>query len=383
MSTYRMPAEAFPPGDFLREELEARGWTQTEFAKIIGRSARLVNEIIAAKRGVTPETAMDFAAAFGTSAQYWLNLDSAYQLFKAAPANERTARDDRISREARLREKYPVRELVKRGWIEPSENYDVLETRVFSYYNVSSIDDEPCFAHAAKRNYSDDFSQNQLAWLFRVKQMANSIHTPNYTEKKLRSALKELESLTTEPEEARNVPKILAECGVRFVIVEPMPGSKIDGVCFWVNNNKTPVIGLTLLHDRIDNFWFVVRHEIEHVLREDGKQFPILDEAAEGGGLSSNGDSEAEEAANLAAADFCVPQDEMTNFIDRVHPIYSEKKVVGFANRIARHPGLVVGQIHHQTRRYDLLRRHLVKTREIITQSALTDGYGFASPISS
>ena len=40
-------AETFPPGEFLREELEARGWSQTELAEIIGRPVRLINELIA------------------------------------------------------------------------------------------------------------------------------------------------------------------------------------------------------------------------------------------------------------------------------------------------------------------------------------------------
>ncbi len=43
-------AEIFPPGEFLREELEARGWSQTELAEIIGRPVRLINELIAGKK---------------------------------------------------------------------------------------------------------------------------------------------------------------------------------------------------------------------------------------------------------------------------------------------------------------------------------------------
>ena len=88
----RIPAEVFPPGEFLREELEARRWTQTEFAEIISRPTRLVNEIIAVKRGVTPDTARALAAAFGTSAQLWMNMETSYQLSKAAPASEGIAR---------------------------------------------------------------------------------------------------------------------------------------------------------------------------------------------------------------------------------------------------------------------------------------------------
>lgn len=374
--TYNIPAEAFPPGEFLRDELESRGWTQTEFASLIERPARLVNEIIAGKRGISPETAMDFAAAFGTSPQFWLNLESSYQLFKSAMAGSRSARDDRISREAQLREKYPVREVVKRGWVTASENYEVLEERVLSFFGAASINDEPSFAHAAKRTHDLEFSSLQLAWLCRVRELASALPTPKYSKAKLLSALSELAALMRDVEEIRHVPRILAECGVRFVVVEPMPGSKIDGVCFWINNGKTPVIGLSLLKDRIDNFWFVLRHEIEHVLREDGKDAPILDEAGEPGQLTSGASKEAEDSANAAASEFCVPEKEMTHFIARVDPMYSHKKVLGFANRISRHPGLIVGQIHYRTERYELFRSYLVKVRDVLKRATVTDGYG-------
>ena len=46
-------AEIFPPGEFLREELEARNWSQTELAEIMGRPVRLINEIIAGKKAIT------------------------------------------------------------------------------------------------------------------------------------------------------------------------------------------------------------------------------------------------------------------------------------------------------------------------------------------
>lgn len=76
----RRPAEVFPPGEILRDELEERGWTQTDLAEIIGRPVGLVNEIIKGKRGISPETAREFSAAFGTSPEFWMNLDAIYQL---------------------------------------------------------------------------------------------------------------------------------------------------------------------------------------------------------------------------------------------------------------------------------------------------------------
>ena len=81
----RIPAEVFPPGEFLADELKERGWTQIEFSEIIRRPTKTVNEIISGKKSITPETALELAAALSTSPQYWLNLESAYQLWKTAP----------------------------------------------------------------------------------------------------------------------------------------------------------------------------------------------------------------------------------------------------------------------------------------------------------
>src|SRR5215510_4223313 len=115
------PAEVFPPGEFLRDELEARGWTQTEFAEILGRPVRLVNEILAAKRSITPQTAQEIAAALDTTPELWLNLEAAYRLWRAGPPPER------IAREGRLRERFPVREMIRRRWIAGSSDVRVLE----------------------------------------------------------------------------------------------------------------------------------------------------------------------------------------------------------------------------------------------------------------
>ena len=64
MTTQR-PAEVFPPGEFLRDELEERGWSQSDLAEIIGRSTSVVNGIILGKRAITPETAKIYRRLWG------------------------------------------------------------------------------------------------------------------------------------------------------------------------------------------------------------------------------------------------------------------------------------------------------------------------------
>lgn len=367
----RIAAEVFPPGEFLRDELEARGWTQVEFAEIIDRDTRVVSEVVSGKRSITPETAIAFGEALGTGPEFWLNLESQYQLSKVRP------KESAIPRKAELHNKFPVREMVKRGWIQSTQSIDLLEKQIFEFFGISSINDEVSFSHAAKKTNYDTSSILQLAWLFRVERIAKSIIVKPYSEKSLIESVEKLSSLVLSPEEIRHVPRILADCGVRFVIVEALPGAKLDGACFWLDA-KSPVIGMTTKKDTIDNFWFVLRHEIEHVLQNHGHENGCLDEEV---GVETKDTPEEEKIANAAGAEFCVSQSSLKNFIDRVNPFFSDQKVVLFAKKLNIHPGLVVGQLQRKLGRYDLLKKHQVKVRQIITSAAPTDGFGNVYPI--
>jgi HTH-type transcriptional regulator/antitoxin HigA len=211
-----------------------------------------------------------------------------------------------------------------------------------------------------------------------VRQVANSISVRQYSEKALRSALTDLQGLLYAPEEARQVPRILAECGVRYVLVEKLPNAKIDGVCFWLDDS--PVIGMSLQHDRIDNFWFVLRHEIEHVLRGHGREQEMIDTDLDK--VPEGSTSEDEQLANSAAADFCAPGDKLDSFLMRKHPFYYEKDVVAFARVHNRHPGVVVGQIRRKLNRYDYLTRYLVRVRQFVLPGSIADGWGQVVPVS-
>jgi HTH-type transcriptional regulator/antitoxin HigA len=78
------PAEVFPPGEFIREELEARGWSQADLAERLGLPLRLISELVAGERAVTPETARGLAQAFESSPELWMNLESSRRLGKSA-----------------------------------------------------------------------------------------------------------------------------------------------------------------------------------------------------------------------------------------------------------------------------------------------------------
>ncbi len=77
------------PGEVLREEfLTPMGLTQVAFAKHIGVPTQRINEIARRKRGITPETAWLFAQALGTTPEFWLNLQTQYDLAVNRPKRQ-------------------------------------------------------------------------------------------------------------------------------------------------------------------------------------------------------------------------------------------------------------------------------------------------------
>jgi HTH-type transcriptional regulator / antitoxin HigA len=274
-----------------------------------------------------------------------------------------------------LYDKFPVREMLRRGWVCASDNIDVLEQRFCEFFAIPDLSADPQLCHSAKKTHaSTNVTPLQLAWLFRAKAFASKQAVPNYSRAKLQVALGELKRLLRAVEHVSRAPQLLAKAGVRLVFIESMPGSKLDGACFWLDDNQ-PVIAMTLRYDRIDNFWFVLRHEIEHVLREDGKaaKQAVIDSDV---GQDTGGLPECEQLANAAATEFCVPSAQFQTFIDRMHPYFSEEALLDFAHQVNTHPGLVVGQLQRKLDRHNFLRKHQVKVRALLIASGSVDGWG-------
>jgi HTH-type transcriptional regulator/antitoxin HigA len=284
-----------------------------------------------------------------------------------------------VQERRRMQSVYPVREMIQRGWIVASDA-SMLEAQLARFFGVPDANAIPFMLHAAKKTRYEEMEIRpaQLAWLFRVRQIAQNVAATAYSEKALRAAVSEMEGWLYSPEGVRNVPRLLAECGVRLIFVERLPGAEIDGVCFWLDK-KSPVIGMSLTRDRIDNFWFVIRHEIEHVLRRHGQEQEIIDVNVD---APETNVSEGERIANDAAADFCVPSSKFDSFMARKHPFYYEKDVIAFARLLQRHPGLVVGRMRKRMDRWDYLTRHLVKVRHLVLPGAIADGWDQTVPVS-
>ena len=375
----REPAEVFAPGEIIAMEIEARGWTQLDLAEILGKSLSNVSQLLTGKIGVSPETAKGLAEAFpGTTAVFWLALDAQFQLrdARAIPGTQLRAE---------VYSKAPVREMVRRQWIEPAKDPVVLQSRVCQFLGIRNLDETPLpFTKVASRKttpYTETLP-SQLAWLCRVKQIASAAPvTGRFSAARFDEMMASLRTLVHNESDIRRVSRVLSDHGVRFLVVEDLPGSKVDGVCVWLDK-YSPVVVLSLRYGRIDSFWYTLFHELGHVKAEDGlKDTPSLDiELVEHG----EGLPPPEIAANRFATEMLVSSAELDNFISCVGPSYTLQNITNFANRVRVHPAIVIGQLAHADRReitWARFRASLKNIREHVTSSTLTDGWGRVVPL--
>jgi len=75
-----LPLNQKPVGELLGDEIEYRGWSQADFATVLGRPTQFVSEIVTGKKEITRDSAAQIAAALGQTPEYWLKLQDQYLL---------------------------------------------------------------------------------------------------------------------------------------------------------------------------------------------------------------------------------------------------------------------------------------------------------------
>ena len=222
--------------------------------------------------------------------------------------------------------------MIKRGWIDAKDIRDVgaVEAALTRFFKVPSVDEIEIFPHAARKtSVTEPVTPTQLAWIYRVREIASEMLVQRYSAASVMECIPALKTLLIAPEASRKVPGILAEAGIRFVIVESLTSAKIDGVCFWLDDNS-PVIGMSLRFDRIDNFWFVLRHEIEHVMRLHGRNAIALERRTGGGsrwnrGYNPGRGTHCERCRRIVLC----PSTAMDRFVARKAPLFAERDILG------------------------------------------------------
>ncbi|TIO05686.1 XRE family transcriptional regulator [Mesorhizobium sp.] len=244
----------------------------------------------------------------------------------------------------------PYKEMIKRKWFDLPRGANPIE-RVKEYFLHAA---GPQFATAFHRkkmrsgNVPNEYAL--LAWQARILERARSkIEAEEIGTFELDDRwLPELVHLTKRKDGPKRARDLLADKGIVLIVERHLSGSYLDGAAMFTDGD-TPVVGLTLRYDRLDNFWFVLMHELGHVFLHlfDGLRFDFFDE--EGG---NDGDA-IEAEADKFALDALIPEALWDQCLSRF--ALSEEAVKIDAETIGIDPSIIAGRIRKERGNYTIL----------------------------
>jgi HTH-type transcriptional regulator/antitoxin HigA len=139
----------------------------------------------------------------------------------------------------------------------------------------------------------------------------------------------------------------LSKLGIAVVWEPHLPGTRLDGAAV-LDRDGTPVIGLTLRHDRLDNFWFTLLHECVHIMRHlhtPGETF--VDDTER-----PFDTDEKEIEANRLARDSLIPQEAWRH--SDANRLKTPEAINALATDLKIHPAIVAGRIRREAGNYKL-----------------------------
>lgn len=196
------------------------------------------------------------------------------------------------------------------------------------------------------RDMKEDWSL--LVWKAQVTRKAElEIRDEKLTYQPMQVAwLCDLVKLSTEKNGPKMAADILRNHGIVLVIERQIPGLNLDGAAFLIND--IPVIGLTLLRDSIDNFWFTLLHEVAHVVLHyrTGLSLGFFDD------MANSRIDELELEANEFAGNLLIPEEKWRRSPARISN--SASAIVKFADQLGINPAIVFGRIRKERENYSI-----------------------------
>ena len=305
----------------------------------IGSRAR-VSEVLSGKRAITMSMARALHEHLGIPAEVLLQ--------KPVPAGD-------ASLDGLDAARFPLKEMVKRSWIpnvpDPKGSASELVAGLLGRAGgPDALAAVPMYRkndHQRINAKTDPFALR--AWCWQVLASATddppgAPYEPGTVTPDFLRQVAQLSAAEDGPLQARD---FLAEHGIALGVERHLPRTHLDGAAFRLPE-KPPVIGLTLRHDRIDNFWFSLLHELGHLGRHlDGRSQGFVDD------LDLPGDDAREGEADEWAQEALIPKEEWDRSAIWLEP--ATLKVVYFANSLGIHPAIVAGRLRYESGNYRLL----------------------------
>jgi len=248
--------------------------------------------------------------------------------------------------------RFPAKEMLKRGWFELNGGGDAVQ-QVKEYFRQAA---GPQFATALHRKkVRGDASPNEyalLAWQARILERAryavNRVNMPPFSLDD--RWITDLVSLTRRPDGPREAAELLSSHGLPLVTERQLAGTYLDGAAM-LDEDGRPVIGLTLRFDRLDNFWFVLFHELGHVFLHlmGGTRYDFFDDD----GTAAMDRLELE--ADRFALNSLIPEESWKGCLSRF--AVTERAVRLDAKRLGIDASIIAGRIRRERENYTLLNK--------------------------
>ena len=264
-----VPMVAIHPGEILRDEIKANGFTQKEFAKKINMQPSQLNELIKGKRNFKPEFSLLLEKHLGLEASIWLNLQSKYDLdiIRIKEKNDENCSCLRIFQS--ISKCFPIPFLKKNAIV----NSNVKESieMIYNLFDVNNLSElirkgqsDNSLAYFRKSKSIDSNQYCVATWIALVEKEANDIVVNTFDARRNNELFYDLKKLIKEDLKIIEIIKCLNEFGIKVVIKQDKPPHcNVDAISFWSIDN--PTIAFTLRHKRIDNFIFNLFHELGHI----------------------------------------------------------------------------------------------------------------------
>lgn len=339
------------PGEILKCELEARGMSQKDLAEAIGKATPIINDIIKGRRDINVEIAVLLEMTLDNiSAETWLNWQNAYDLQKIREQEEIRRLQTSISTWNTLKTLVNVNHLKKRLGLGKDIGENV--NRVFAFLGVDSTQQLEAKIHSISAYFrkSDNLQTdyvNLMTWMAIVRHRSDELSLANkFSINCINKLTRALNAILYENNNTiSRIEQLLANYGIKFIVEKKLEKMPVDGYSFWVGEN--PTIVMTKRLNRIDNFAFVLFHELGHIvlhlLDSNNRVQDFIETDVNTQDEHKNNDYEA--AANKFAKD-CIwgNIDHKTLFGKVTNPYSAGNYLTMISERLKINTGIVVGQ---------------------------------------
>lgn len=323
---------AATPAEAIRFRMEQSGLTQQDLVPLIGSKSR-VSEVLSGKRELTLAMVRKLHEGLGIPLKSLIGEASGELPPRIDPGC------------------YPVKEMFIRGFFAAAFGSDwskvkeKAEEMLQSFFRGRENDPFGAFNRQTTTKKSKVDTSAVHAWRCRVLDRASTLDLPPYEAKALDADfIRDLTKLSRFPTGPVLAQQALHEVGIALVVEPHLTGTHLDGAAIW-HPDGFPVIALTLRHDRLDNFWFTLFHELGHVklhLKADGDD-GFIDTDIDG-----VSEKEIERQADGFALEAFVPEQEW----DQLSSLSFADEIKAAAKRLAIHPAIIAGRLRREANDY-------------------------------